>query len=98
MIQIVKDDTLYLINDSGVVSAMADAGVYELDEKELTYEDLNRPCVIVEDWGSERYEDGFEAIYENDLIIGTDIVVDQNEEDEIQNKINERETQEDDDE
>jgi len=25
MIQIVKDDTLYLINDSGVVSAMADA-------------------------------------------------------------------------
>lgn len=37
MIQIVKDDTLYPINDSGVVSAMADAGVYELDEKDLTY-------------------------------------------------------------
>ena len=96
MIQIVKDDTLYLINDSGVVSAMADAGVYELDEKELTYEDLNRPCVIVEDWGSEQYEDGFEAIYQKDLIVGTDIMVDPDEEDEIQNKINERETQGDD--
>lgn len=98
MIQIVKDDTLYLINDSGVVSAMADAGVYELDEKDLTYEDLKRPCVIVEDWGSEQYEDGFEAIYQNDLIVGTDIMVDPDEEDEIQNKINERETQGDDDE
>ena len=96
MIQIVKDDTLYLINDSGVVSAMTDAGVYELDEKDLTYEDLKRPCVIVEDWGSEQYEDGFEAIYQNDLIVGTDIMVDPDEEDEIQNKINEREAQEDD--
>lgn len=96
MIQIVKDDRLYLINDSGVVSAMADAGAYELDEKELTFEDLNRPCVIVEDWGSEQYEDGFEAIYQNDLIVGTDIMVYPDEEDEIQNKINEREAQEDD--
>lgn len=98
MIQIKKDDKIYLVKDSGVVSAMADAGIYELDEVEFTYKDLNLPCIIVDDFGSEDYVSGFDAIYENDFEIGVDIVVDENEQDEILKEVERKEGYGDDDE